>query len=77
MAENAGLRVVGSEFLQQLVERVLLGVGAGIGCFPVLVEASFIDDTEAAVVVVAGMHALNGLWQQGNDVTIAAHIVVV
>lgn len=77
MTEDAGLRVVGSEFLQQFIERMLLGIGAGIGGFAVLVEATLIDDAEAAVVVVAGMHTLNGLGQQGNHISIAAHIVVV
>ena len=77
MAEDAGLRVVGCEFFQQFVERVLLGVGAGIGSHAVLVEATLIDDAKAAVVVVTCMHALDGLRQQGNHVTIAAHIVVV
>lgn len=77
MTEDAGMRIVGSEFLQQFVERVLLGVGAGIGSFAVLVEATLINDAEAAVVVVAGMDALDALGQQGNHISIAAHIVVV
>lgn len=77
MAEDASIGIVGSEVFQQLVERVLLGIGAGIGSFAVLVEASLIDNAKATVVVVAGMNALDGFWQQGDDITIAAHIVVV
>ena len=77
MTENAGLGVVTGEVFQQLVERVLLGIGAGIGGLAVLIEAPLIDDTERTVVVVAGMDALHGLGQQGNHVAIAAHIVVV
>ena len=77
VAENAGLGILGSEFLQQFVERVLLGIGASIGSNAVLIQTTFIDDTEGTVVVVAGMYTLDALRQQGNDIAIAADVVVV
>lgn len=77
MAEDAGRGILGGEFLQQLIEGVLLGVGAGVGSFAVLVEPTLIDDAETAVIVVAGMDTLDALGQQGCHVTVAAHIVVV
>ena len=77
MADDAGIRVLGSEFLQQLVKGVLLGFGASIGRLAVLIKTTFIDNAKRTVVVVTGMNALDGLWQQGNDVTIAADIIMV
>lgn len=56
---------------------MLLGVGAGVGGNAILIQTSFIDNAEAAVVVVTGMNALDVLGQQGNDIAIAADIVVV
>jgi hypothetical protein len=43
----------------------------------VLIKTAFIDNAKRTVVVVTGMDALDGLWQQGNDFTIAADIVMV
>lgn len=43
----------------------------------VLIKTTFIDNAKRTVVVVTGMNALDGLWQQGNDVTIAADIIMV
>ena len=77
MTDDAGIRVLGSEFLQQLVKGVLLGFGASISRLAVLIKTTFIDNTQRTVVVVTGMNALNGLGQQGNDIAIAADIVVV
>ena len=77
MTDDAGIRVLGSEFLQQLVKGVLLGFGASISRLAVLIKTTFIDNTQRTVVVVTGMDALDGLWQQGNDIAIAADIVVV
>ena len=77
MTENASIGVLGSEFLQQLVKGVLLGLGTSIGRLAVLIKTTFIDNAKRTVVVVTGMDALDGLWQQGNDITIATDIVVV
>jgi hypothetical protein len=77
VTDDAGIRVLGSEFLQQLVKGVLLGFGASISRLAVLIKTTFIDNTQRTVVVVTGMDALDGLWQQGNDIAIAADIVVV
>ena len=77
MAHDAGRGVLGGELLQQLVERVLLGLGAGVGSLAVLIESALIDDAQRTVVVVAGMHALHTLGQHWDHITIAAHIVVV
>lgn len=63
MAEDAGRGIFGGELLQQLVERVLLGLGAGVGGLAVLIESALIDDAQRTVVVVAGMHALHTLGQ--------------
>ena len=77
VAENAGVGIITSEILQQLVERVLLGLGPGIVGLAVLVEATFIDDTKGTVVVVPGMNALDGLRQERDDVAVSTDIVVV
>lgn len=77
VADDAGRGILGSELLQQLIERVLLGLGTGIGRMTMLIETALIDDAKGTVVVVAGMDALDSLWQQGYDIAIAAYIVVV
>ena len=77
MAEDAGIGVLGGEGLQQLVEGVLLGLGASVGRMAILIKTALIDDAQRTVVVMAGMDALDGLGQQGDDITIAADIVMV
>lgn len=63
MAEDAGFGVFGSEVLEQFVHGELLGICTRVGCLASLIETSFVDDTQRTVVVVAGMYALDGLWQ--------------
>ncbi len=43
MAEDAGIGVLGGEGLQQLVEGVLLGLGASVGWMAVLIKTALID----------------------------------
>ena len=61
VAEDAGSGILSCEFFQQLVERVLLGLSAGVGSFAVLIKTALIHDAQRTVVVVAGMDALDGL----------------
>ena len=61
MAHDSGSGIFGGKLLQQLIERVLLGLGAGVGSFAVLIKTALIDDAQRTVVVVAGMDALDGL----------------
>ena len=77
MAEDAGVGILGSELLQQLVEGVLLGLGTGIGSAASVIQTTFIDNAKGTVVVVAGMDALDALGQQRYDIAIATDIIVV
>ena len=77
MAEDAGIGVLGGEVFQQLVEGVLLGLGASVGRMAVLIKTALIDYAQRTVVVMAGMDALDGLGQQRDDIAIAADIVMV
>ena len=77
VADDAGIRILGSEFLQQLVKGVLLGLGASIGRLAVLIKTTLIDNAQGTVVVVTGMNALDCLGQQRNDIAIATDIIVV
>ena len=77
MADDAGSGILGSELLQQFIESVLLSLGTGIGTTAFLVQTTLIDNAQGTVVVVAGMDALDSLWQQGYDIAITAYIVVV
>lgn len=43
VAEDAGIGVLGGEGLQQLVEGVLLGLGASVGRMAVLIKTALID----------------------------------
>ena len=77
VTEDAGIRVVGSEGPQELVESMLLGLGAGVGRMAVLVKASLIDDAKGTPVVAFDMDALDALRQERDDTAIVADIVVV
>ena len=56
---------------------MLLGLGAGVGGNAILIQTALKDNAEGTVVVMAGMNSLDGLGQQGDDIAIAADIVVV
>ena len=77
MAEDAGTGIGLGELLQQHVERVLLGIGAGVSRTSLGIETALIDDAERTVVVMLGMNALDTLGQQGDDVAVTADIVVI
>ena len=77
MAEDAGIGVLGGEGFQQLVEGVLLGLGASVGWMAVLIKTALVDYAQRTVVVMAGMDALDGLGQQRDDIAIATDIVVI
>ena len=77
VADDAGIGIVVGKGLQQLVEGMLLGLGAGVFCNAFCIKTSFIDDTKGAVVVMAGMDTLDALGQQRYDTAIVADIVVV
>ena len=77
MAEDTSIRVVTSEIFQQLVEGVLLGLGAGVGRMTMLIETSLVDDAKGTPVVAFDMDALDGLRQERDDTAIVADIVVV
>ena len=77
VAEDAGVWIILSEILQQLVERVLLGLSPGITGSAVLVQAAFVDNAEGTVVVVTGVGALDVLRQERNDIAVETDVVVV
>ena len=77
MADDAGIRILGSEFLQQLVKGVLLGLGASIGSYAVLIKTALIDNAQRTVVVMTGMNTLDALGQEWDYAAIVADVVVV
>ena len=77
VTEDAGIRIVGSEGLQEIVECELLGLGTSVGWMAVLVKASLVDDAKGAPVVAFHMDALDALRQERDDTAIVADIVVV
>ena len=77
VAEDAGIGVVTSEIFQQLVEGVLLGLGAGVGWMALLIKASLIDNAKGAPVVAFDMDALDGLWQEWDDVAIVPDVPMI
>ena len=77
MAEDAGVRIITSKILQQLIERVLLGRSTHVVSMAVLVQTTFVDNAEGTVVVVAGVSALDILRQERNDIAVETDVVVV
>ena len=56
---------------------MLLQFGAGVGSDAMFVQTSFVTDCNRAVVVAYGMNALNTFGQNGNNVAIALHKIVI
>ena len=77
VTHDMGRRILGLEFLEELVHRVLLSFSAGVFRLAILIQTTFIADAKGAMVVVTGMNALNRLWQQRDDVAIAQDVVVI
>ena len=77
VAKDASLRIVLSEGFQQLVEGMLLSLGAGIVRSSSLIQATLIDDAKGTMVVVSGMNTLDTLGQQRDDIAAASDIVVI
>ena len=55
VAQDAGVRIVRLQLAEQIEERTLLGVGAGVGRPALLVQTAFIADADAMVVPAGGM----------------------
>ena len=77
VADDSRLGIILMQLLQQLVEGVLLQLGAGVGSITIGVKASFVADGYRTVVVTNGMNTTNALWQNGDDAAIAAHVIVI
>ena len=57
VAQDAGVRIVRLQLAEQIEERTLLGVGAGVGRPALLVQTAFVADADAVVVPAGGMGA--------------------
>ena len=55
VAQDAGVRIVRLQLAEQIEERTLLGVGAGVGRPALLVQTAFVADADAVVVPAGGM----------------------
>lgn len=77
MPYDAGLGIILTQALQQLIERSFLFGGTGVSLFTMDIVTSLVTDSDRAAVVACGMNALHILREDGNDIAIAAHIVVV
>ena len=55
VAQDAGVRIVRLQLAEQIEERTLLGVGAGVGRPALLVQTAFVADADAMVVPAGGM----------------------
>ena len=77
MADDAGLRVLGSQILQQVEHGFLLGLGASVGSAAFGIEAALIADSEGTAVVVAGVSPTDVLGENGYYLTIHPDVVMV
>ena len=55
VSQDAGVRIVRLQLAEQIEERTLLGVGAGVGGTALLVQTAFVADADAVVVPAGGM----------------------
>ena len=57
MTQDLGFRIVGTEALQKLSHRSLLGWRAGVGRMSFGIQTTFVTDADAVGVVMTGMSA--------------------
>jgi hypothetical protein len=62
MAYDAGLGILLCQILQQFIESMLLGFGAGVASLAFLIQSAFIHNAERAVIVMSGVYTLHSLW---------------
>lgn len=74
---DAGIRIVAGEGLQQLVEGMLLCLGACIGGLAFLIQTTLVDYTKGTIIVVPCMYTLYALGEQGDNIAAAPDIVVI
>lgn len=55
MAKNLGIWIVGTETLQKILQRCLLGWRAGVGRTTIGIQTSLVTDADAAGIVMTGM----------------------
>ena len=77
MSHDAGFRVIPRQLLQQFEHGMFLQFGASIGRMALIIETALVTDTKGTVVEMAGMCALNVLWEDRDDVTATTNIIVV
>ena len=57
MPQDAGVRIVRLQLAEQVQERTLLGIGAGVGGTVLLVQATLVTDADAVVIPPGGVGA--------------------
>ena len=77
VAYYAGLGVVLSQLLQELVESVALQFGAGVVCDAVRGETALVAHGYRTAIESAGVHTPHALWQYRNHRAVAPYIVVI
>ena len=77
MAKNLGTGIVEGETVEEVFQRILLGWSASVGRLAFLIETTFVADSDAMGVVVAGMSPHLGFWTAGIDHAILRNVIVV
>ena len=77
MADDAGLRVVAMQLLQELVEGCFLLRSTSIGSLSTSGNAAFVAYAERAAVVASDVGSANSLRQDWDEIAVTAHIPMV
>jgi hypothetical protein len=77
MADDAGLRVVAMQLLQELVEGCLLLWSTRIGSLSTSANAALVADAERAAVVASGVGSTNSLGKDWDEIAVTANIPVI
>jgi hypothetical protein len=77
VTDDASLRVLGGQILQQVEHGFLLGIGASIGNAAFSIDTALIADTEGTAVVVAGMSPTDVLGENGYYLAIHTDIIMI
>lgn len=77
MTYDLGIGVVNLQTTQQCDERLFLGWRTCVGWCALLVESAFVADADAAVIIVAGVHAHLFFRPGLIELSVSLYVVVI
>ena len=77
MADDLGIGIVHLQRVEQREESLLLGQGSSVGSTALLVETTFVADTDRVGIIMAGVGSDHRLGATKMQLSVAGDIVVI